>query len=182
VWRALYEADGVMPGISETTPYPIQLEPPDMERVALALQSDVALQARMRQEARDRTPGARLEFPASPILTRETYAGRSWEPSKMMVEPNYVIFRRMYFQQNNFERYGWDLGPVTSLVSATTFLTDFLTWPYQAATDPCRFFESNAGWCLPGDPVPLMLYPPEISFTGSLAEAAAVLTLVTLFP
>ncbi len=100
----------------------------------------------------------------------------------MVIEPNYVIYRRLYFQQNNFERYGWDLGPVTSVVSAATFLADFLTLPYHAFTDPCRCMESNAGWCLPGDPVPLMLYPPELSLTGTLAEAGTVLALVAIFP
>jgi hypothetical protein len=179
LWRPVrFQADGLSPAQE----YPIQLEPPDMPRVAQSLQSDVSLQERIRQEHRERKSMERITFPQSPVLSTDTYAGRSWEASKMIVEPNYVIYRRLYFQQNNFERYGWDLGPVTSLVCATTFLTDFLSMPYQVLTDPCRCMESNAGWCLPGDPVPLMLYPPEISLTGTLAEAGAVLAIVSIFP
>jgi hypothetical protein len=181
VWRAVFEADPV-PGTIEMQPYPIQLEPPDMERVAQAMQSDVSLQERIRQEHRERKTPERVTFPESPILTTEAYAGRSWGSTKMVIEPNYVIYRRMFFQQNNFERYGWDLGPVTSVVSAATFLGDFLKLPYDVFTDPCRLMESNAGWCLPGDPVPLLLYPPEISLTGALMEAGAVLALVAVFP
>jgi hypothetical protein len=181
VWRTAFEAEGV-PGVLEAQPYPIQLEPPDIERVAQAMQSDVALMERIRQEHRERKPMERVTFPESPVLTRDIYRGRSWDPSKLVIEPNYVIYRRMYFQQNNFERYGWDLGPITSVLSATTFLTDFLTWPYQVFSDPCRCMESNAGWCLPGDPVPLMLYPPEISLTGALAQAGVVLGIVAIFP
>jgi hypothetical protein len=181
VWRAAFEG-GPAPPVTEAAPYLIRLEPPDMSRVAQSLQSDEALRERIRQEQRERTPPERVVFPESPVLTTETYHGRSWEPSKLVVEPYYVIYRKLYFQQNNFERYGWDLGPITPVLSSVAFLTDFLTFPYQACTDICRCMDSNAGYCLPGDPVPLLLYPPEISLTGALGEAATVLALVAIFP
>jgi hypothetical protein len=180
VWRAAF-ADGV-PGVSEAAPYPIQLEPPDMERVAVSLQSDEAWRERVRQEHRERKQMERVTFPESPVLSTDTYRGRSWEPSKLMVEPNYVVYRRLYFHQLNFERYGWDLGPITPPLSAVAFLADFLALPYHLGTDPCRCIDSNAGYCLPGDPVPLLLYPVELSLTGAVAEAGAVLALVALFP
>ncbi len=181
LWRAAFEADGV-PNVSETAPYPIQLEPPDIERVALSLQSDEALRERIRQEQRERTPPERVVFPESPVLTTETYHGRSWEPSKLVVEPYYVIHRKLYFQQPNFERYGWDLGPITPVLESLAFLSDFVTFPYQVGTDPFRIMDSGAGYCLPGDPVPLLLYPPELSLTGALTEALTVVGLVALFP
>jgi hypothetical protein len=173
VWRAAFQAGGNTP-VTEAPSYPIQLEPPDMPRVALSLQSDEALRERIRQEQRERKPMERVTFPESPVLTTETYHGRSWEPLHMTVEPYYVVYRKLYFQQNNFERYGWDLGPITPVLSSLFFLTDFLTFPYQ--------LDSGAGYCLPGDPVPLLLYPPEISLTGALAEAATVIALVAIFP
>ena len=48
--------------------------------------------------------------------------------------------------------------------------------------EPCRCFEYNTGWCLPGDPVPLLLYPLELSATGFVAEVGTILTLVAVFP
>jgi hypothetical protein len=180
LWRTAWQADGL--GLSEATPYPIQLEPPEIQQVAQSLQTDRSLEERIRQEHRERTPPERVTFPASPVLSTETYQGRSWEPHKLQVAPNYVVYGKLLFQQPNFERYGWDLGVVTPVVSAATFYWDFVTMPYHVFADPCRCMDSNAGYCLPGDSVPLMLYPPEISLTGALAETAAVLALVAIFP
>jgi hypothetical protein len=160
--------------------YRIQTEPPGLERIAMSAQTDESLQERIRQEHRGYNE--RVTFPPSPILTTEQFQLRSWEPSKVEVAPNYVIYRRLYFQQLNFERYGWDLGMITPLLSASGFLFDFVSWPYHAFSDPCRCMDSNAGYCLPGDPVPLMLYPPEISLTGFVAETGSVLALVAIFP
>ena len=43
-------------------------------------------------------------------------------------------------------------------------------------------FDSSAGKCLPGDPTPLLLYPPEISFSGLLGEAGVIAAGVAIFP
>jgi hypothetical protein len=163
-------------------PYPIQLEPPGLERLAQSLQTDQALQERVRQELRTREPPERAVFPESPVLSTETYQGRAFEPHTLAVEPTYVVYDRLYFQQKNFERYGWDLGIVGPVVSAGLFYFDWVTWPYHLGTDPCRCMDSNAGYCLPGDPVPLMLYPPELSLTGAALEVGTILTLVAIFP
>ena len=48
--------------------------------------------------------------------------------------------------------------------------------------DACHCYDCSAGKCLPGDPVPLLLYPPELSITGALAEGAAIAVLEVLFP
>ncbi len=160
--------------------YRIQTEPPGIERIAIGLQTDESLRERIRLE--HKAYGERVEFPASPVLTNEPFRLRSWEPNKEQVAPNYIIHQRLYFHQINFERYGWDLGIITPLLSASDFLFDFVSLPYHAFSDPCRCMDSNAGYCLPGDPVPLMLYPPEISVTGFLAETGAILALVAIFP
>jgi hypothetical protein len=178
---AAFEADGDESPAGQE-PYPIQLEPPEMQKVAESMQSDATLQERMRQEHRQRARPQRITFPESPVLSTDTYRGRSWEPRKLEVAPNYVVYERLYFEQKNFERYGWDLGPVTPVLSAGAFFWDIATFPYHVGTDPCRRMDSNFGYCLPGDPVPLLLYPPEISFTGFLTETATVLALVAIFP
>ena len=54
--------------------------------------------------------------------------------------------------------------------------------PYHSFIDPFRLYEYNTGYCLPGDPVPLLLYPPEISATGAIAEAASILAVLAIFP
>ena len=49
-------------------------------------------------------------------------------------------------------------------------------------TNPCRWYECSAGYCLPGDPVPYLCYPPQLSLTGSLAEIATGVALFAMFP
>ena len=104
-----------------------------------------------------------------------------WPVRQMTVEPYFVNYQKLYFQQNNFERYGWDLGPITPLVCSGKFFYDLATVPMTFGARPCER-DASTGYCLPGDPVPLLLYPPEITFTGVVLEAAMILALVALFP
>ncbi len=161
---------------------PIQLEPPALSVLAQSLQSDEQLKERIRQESREGRTLERITFPVDPVLSREIYHGRKWDPMRLEVAPYYVCHGRIPFQQLNFERYGWDLGIVQPLICTSLFLFDFAMLPYQLATEPCRCFEYNTGWCLPGDPVPLLLYPPELSATGFVAEVATIVTLAAVFP
>jgi hypothetical protein len=159
--------------------YNIQLDVPGSQRL-FQLESEAMLKERMRQEAK--RYGERLTFPDEPILSKLPYTARQWEPQTRQVEPSYVCYGRLLFEQKNFERYGWDLGPVTPLVSAGAFFWDVLALPYHVGTRPCQQYECSAGYCLPGDPVPFLLYPPEISLTGALAEGAAVTGAFLIFP
>jgi hypothetical protein len=168
--------------LEQVAPYTIQLEPPGLERLAQSVQSDASLQERIRQENRERPTPERVTFPADPILSRDTYAGRKWEPMKLEVAPYYVCYGRLRFEEQNSERYGWDLGVIQPLISAGYFFFDFVTFPYHLAMEPCRCFEYNTGYCLPGDPVPYLLYPLEISATGTVAEVGTILALVAIFP
>lgn len=169
----------------ETESYQVQLEPPGPLRL-FRLESEKALQERIRQEVRDRTPPGmtpeRTVFPDEPVISRQRYAGRSFPPGQLVAEPSYLCYGRLYFEQKNLERYGWDLGPFTPLVSAAGFYWDLATLPYHMGTAPCRWYECNTGYCLPGDPVPLLLYPPELSLTGLIAEAGVVTALFAIFP
>jgi hypothetical protein len=159
----------------------IQLEPPGPDRL-FRLESENAHQERWRQELKDTRPFDRQIYPDEPILTREAYFGRNWQPRTLYVEPNYLCYWRLQFEQKNFERYGWDLGPLSTALSPLLFYADIVTLPYHAFTDPFRCCECNAGYCLPGDPVPLLLYPPQLSETGTLAETASILALLAIFP
>jgi hypothetical protein len=159
----------------------IQLEPPGSDRL-FRLESEDALKERWRQELKNTRPGDRQIYPDEPILTREKYYGRNWQARTCYVEPNYLCYKRLLFEQTNFERYGWDLGPLTVPASVLAFYGDTIALPYHAFTDPFRCCECNAGYCLPGDPVPLLLYPPQLSGSGAIAETAAVLTLLAIFP
>lgn len=164
------------------TTYEIQLDPPGLERLA-RLESDSALQERMRQETKDRAEFDSISFPDGPILSRDIYKGRgsAFPRRTMTVEPTYVNYRRLYFEDLNSERYGWDLGIVQPVVSTGKFLYDFALLPMHVAMDPCGR-DTNKGYCLPGDPTPLLLYPPELSYKGTIAEAATIIALVAIFP
>jgi hypothetical protein len=123
-----------------------------------------------------------IRFPDYPPVPKAERVVRQWAPLVEPVDPPFVCYRRLYFEQLNFERYGWDLGILSPFLSQGAFYFDLVTLPYHLAMDPFRRFECNAGYCLPGDPVPLLLYPPPWSLSGVLAEAAVAGLLVVVFP
>jgi hypothetical protein len=168
-------------GPTEEPVYQIQLEPPSKERW-FRVESDASLMIRMQQEYKDRGSTERLEFPEEAPLTVEKYLARDWPCRSMIVEPNYVCYGRMYFEDLNSERYGWDLGFIQPFVSAALFYKDLALLPYHFGSDPCRVCECNAGYCLPGDPVPYLCYPPELSVSGAFTEAAVIGGLMAIFP
>jgi hypothetical protein len=146
------------------------------------LESESALFTRLRNEERAKGNLQPLIFPDEPVVSKDKYYGRDWPRRVEYAEPSYVCHGRLLFEQKNFERYGWDLGIVTPVVSAGAFFGDVVLLPYNAFSDPFRCYECNAGYCLPGDPVPLLLYPHECSAAGAAAEAAAVVTVLAVFP
>ena len=152
----------------------IRLEPPGRERLFGSRDSERELEERMRQERRDTGTGDPIQFPPKPELTDQAYQPRQFAPMVELVEPIYVVHRRLYFEEVNSERYGWDLGIAQPVVSTLAFFKDTLLFPHNFASYPCRRFDTNAGRCLPGDPVPYILYPPEFTREGLLAEVGAV--------
>jgi len=137
---------------------------------------------RIRQEARKRLGTGRVYFPEQVPLTKEKYTPRSWEPRFKGVEPAYVCHGRLLFEQPNFERQGWDVGVLTPGVCLGIFYYDVLTLPYRYWTRPLDRTECSAGKCLPGDPTPFYLYPPEFSVTGLLGAAATYTAGAFIFP
>jgi hypothetical protein len=150
---------------------------PSFERVFLQLPTDRQLRQEMGRQRPQGPPP-----PPEPGPGPEPWVPRQWAPMSEIVEPAYVCYGRLYFEQINSERYGWDLGPLQPLLSAGIFYFDVAFLPYHMGTEPCRWYECSAGYCLPGDPVPLLLYPPELSATGALAEAGTVGLLLMIFP
>jgi hypothetical protein len=162
--------------------YQFLVTPPGPERL-FELEPESGFQARLQNEWRDNGHKDRLTFPDEPVLSKNAYAGRSWPEYTLTVEPNFVAYRRLLFQQINTERYGWDLGIIDPPLSAGLFFADVALLPYHAFTDPFRCIgDTGAGYCLPGDPVPYLLYPPEYSLTGAVAEAGAVGAVLAIFP
>lgn len=179
---AMQRPEPMRPPIAdESSEYSIQLDPPGPQKL-FKLESEAALFERMRQEARQRPNPERLEFPAEPVLSTESYAGRNFPPMAEVVQPAYVCYNRLYFEDINAERYGWDLGVVQPFLSAGKFYADVVTFPYHAFTDPTRCYECSAGYCLPGDPVPYCCYPPGLSLTGLTAQAAVVTAIPFIIP
>jgi hypothetical protein len=157
----------------------IRVQPPSPDQL-FRVESEATLRERMRQEARS-TNAPQPFFPPEPP-PEPYFAGRSWPHRVALAEPSYVCYGRLLFEQINGERYGWDLGALHPLVSLGVFYLDVATLPYHLATEPCRCYECSAGYCLPGDPVPLLLYLPQCSATGALAEAAAIAVVLVAFP
>ena len=169
-------------GEDEKKEFQVQVDPPGLQRLS-QLDSDAKLRERIRQETLERTSDEPVVFPEEPILSREIYAGRVglWPVRQLVVEPNYVVYKKLYFQQLNTERYGWDLGPISPLVCTAKFYADLAFAPMTFGARPCER-DASTGYFLPGDPVPLMAYPPEITVTGTALEVAVVLALIAVFP
>ena len=164
-----------------TQPYAL----PDPQRV-FRLESEAQLRERMARESRLGINALGLKydiaFPRYPAVPAPEPIVRRWAPLTETVEVPFVAYRRLYFEQLNFERYGWDLGVLSPFLSQAAFYFDLVTLPYHAGIDPFRRYDCNAGYCLPGDPVPLLLYPPQWSWSGALSEAAVVGLGFVFFP
>jgi hypothetical protein len=175
------ERPGVAAPGAEGPSYQVQLELPGPQRL-FQLDSERQLRERMRQEALERTPPERITFPEEPVVSRERYEGRHFPPTNVVVEPNYVCYRPLLFQQINAERYGWDLGPLHPFFSTAVFVKDVVFLPSHLFQRPCRYYDCNSGYCLPGDPVPFLFYPPGVTVSGLVAEAAVGTALFLVFP
>jgi hypothetical protein len=153
------EAPSVIDALKE---YQILLDSPSPEMLFGKLDSEKMLEKRMRQQAMQRNPPDNVHFPVNPPLTKEKYQARNFAHSAIYEEPNYVVYNRLYFEDKNAERYGWDLGAIQPFVSTLRFYKDVALWPAAFLLNPCQTVDTSAGQCLPGDPVPYLIYPAEI--------------------
>jgi hypothetical protein len=139
--------------------------PPTPEQL-FQIQSEKAFRHTLREEARKRPGALPVIFPEEPPVKEQPYPGRSWPHQVRYTVPGYVCYGRLLFEQINLERYGWSFGCLTPIVSAGAFYYDVAALPCHAAACLCQHCECSAGYCLPGDPVPLLLYPPELKAFG----------------
>jgi hypothetical protein len=125
-----------------------------------------------------------IEFPALAVLpgADSSYAGRFFPQQTSLIEPNYVCYRRLFFEDRNAERYGWSLGPLQPIASAWKFVGDWITAPYRFGSQPLSRYECSAGLCLPGDHVPYMIYPPGLSAAGAAVQTGITLMLIFTIP
>jgi hypothetical protein len=155
------------------------LEMPGLERV-FHVESEPALFERIRLDFAGRNQ--RVEFPKDPIVGEgKAYAGRFWEPRVTQVVPNLVIYTPLYFEEKNAERYGWDAGIFQPIISAGYFYADLLLFPYNLGAMPPWTHECSAGYFLPGDPVPYLIYLPPWSWCGTAMEAGAIVGYALLY-
>lgn len=131
-------------------------------------------------------PLQELHFPPEePVALGQTYHAKTanYPPQKAVIEPLYLVHRRLLFEEINAERYGWDLGVIQPLVSAAFFYADFFLLPETLVSGFAQgFWDTSAGKCLPGSPTPYILYPPGLTVSGSLAEAAVITGLSFAIP
>lgn len=120
-----------------------------------------------------------LERPQG-ALAQPVKAG--YAPNRALLEPGYVVHRRLFFEEKNSDRYGWDLGYAQPLVSTLYFYKDVLLWPGHMASGLFERYDTSAGKCLPGNPVAYYLYPPQMTLRGGIVEAGVVAGTVLLLP
>jgi hypothetical protein len=130
-------------------------------------------------------PGEKIPpiTPISPAGTEYVSKTGQYSPTRTLLVPNYVVHRRLYFEEVNAERYGWDAGPAQPIFSSMYFYRDCLMWPHHLASGLFRErYDTSAGKCLPGSPVPYTLYPPGLTVSGTVAEAVIVTGAAVILP
>ena len=130
---------------------------------------------------------AETRFPLLPceVYPQYSYVAKTagYEPRTQFYAPTYVVHRRLHFEEKNSERYGWDLGIIQPFVSTVAFYKDTLLWPNSLITSVVRGpWDTSAGKCLPGSPVPYYLYPPGLTISGTLFEMGLITGLSFIIP
>jgi hypothetical protein len=168
-----------------------QLERAIMDRILqdlLDINDKKPLGERKSREEVVRQQAPYLKYPPLPVLSPPgvPYQAKTaaYAPHQATLEPLYVVHRRLFFEEKNGERAGWDLGPLSTLVGTTHFYLDALLIPHNIAAGVVYgYWDTSAGKCLPGSPTPYYLYPRELTLTGSVFEAGVITGLAfVLFP
>lgn len=170
-------------GYDPATEFQVRVNMPGPETL-YRLESETQLQERLRQEFRQlNEPSADVDFPQQKlVLTKSAYQPRSLPQQAIYAEPAYLVYHRLYFEQKNFDRYGWELGFLQPIVSAAMFYKDLAFLPYHIGEDIHRRYDVSVNNCLPGDPVPLTFVPPHISLSGGFLQTLATVGLAAAFP
>jgi len=161
--------------------FPVQLDPPGPARI-FRIESENAFRERIRQQFRER--GERAKFPEDTELVAagQGYAPRAFPPMATLYVPQIMCYNPVYFEDLNVERYGWDAGVFQPFLSFGKFYCDLAILPYNMGAQHPLSCEFNAGYFLPGDPVPYYKYVPECSVKGAVTQAAVVIGGIAIFP
>jgi hypothetical protein len=137
---------------------------------------------RIAQDMKKQRAGARAVFPDPVVLSKEPFRPRDFPRMVELVEPSYVCHGRLYFEQPNFERAGYDFGVLQPALSLGVFYYDAILFPYHFCSDLNNRMECNAGKCLPGDPSPMLFTRERFSVTGLVGQSGAMIGLGFLLP
>lgn len=169
----------------------VRLELPGPQRL-FTRESESQFFERLAQDIR-KQPGARAIFPEEPTISkqavtqmpfprRDPITKQPFAAQTRSVEPFYVCHGRLFFEQPNFERAGWNFGVLQPAISLGTFYYDLALLPYHACSDLQNRYECSAGKCLPGDPSPLLVPRERFSVTGLVGQGSVLLGGAFLFP
>lgn len=159
----------------------IRTQPPGLDQFTRRL-SEEQLFRLLIEENRQKPGTGPLYFPDEEPVSTAPFTARQYPSRVHFVEPHYVSHGNLYFEQKNWERYGWSLGMADPVIQLGTFYYDLLLLPYHFGADVCHCYDSSAGKCLPGDPTPLLLYGERFSVTGLVFEAGTILGGMFIFP
>ncbi len=160
---------------------PVNLDPPKRADV-FRFDDDQTLKTRVRSEIATTKGLKELKLPESTGAVSGQAPPRTMPAMQVLIEPAYVNHRRLFFEQKNTERAGWDWGFAQPVVSTLHFYKDCAFWPHKLASGLMAPYETSAGKCLPGAPTPLLLYPPEITTFGGVVGAGAIVGVAAILP
>jgi hypothetical protein len=167
----------------EDTDITIRTDMPGAERLFDTRKSEAMMREYIRLETQVRTGQNRVMFPEYEKLSKDTSVPpRAFPPASTWAEPNVVCHGRLYFEQPNSERSGWDFGYLSIPLNVGVYYYDLVMLPYHWGTDPCRRYDCNVGKCLPGDATPFYLYREPFSVTGLAAETTVLGAGFFIFP
>jgi hypothetical protein len=144
-------------GITEEVDFVVSTDVPGPERL-FRRESEAVVFERIKQETKKKAGSRPVIFPEYTPLTRDPFMPRMFPLMVEAVEPNYLAHKRLFFEQQNFERHGWDCSFLTPAINFGAFYYDIATLPIHYFRRPFDCTDCSAGKCLPGDPTPLYLY------------------------
>lgn len=124
-----------------------------------------------------KSDGTRAIFPEEPVVSKAPYRPRNFPKMVELVEPCYVCHRRLYWEQPNFERIGYDLGYLQPAVCLGVFYYDTALLPYHVFSDLHGDIDCSYGKCMPGDQAPFLVPCERFSVTGLVGQSATMIGL-----
>jgi hypothetical protein len=161
---------------------PMVYTPPNKQDV-FRLASDQELDERIRagsKNAKEKFPEVRSKDDV-PQQFQPRVATAS--PMMLKLQPSYVVHRRLYFEETNGERAGWDFGVIQPFISTAYFTKDVFFLPHKIGSGFWKNrWDTNIGKCPPGANTPYYLYPPGFTVSGLMLFSTFYTGLPFIFP